>query len=100
VTDALRDVLLAAAGFACGMSVVGSAVYAAAFLRRRVRFDLALSLTLVGVAGLALYGLLSTLERLGQPHLTWRLPLVLLSSLALVFGLLGAFHESAGDVGA
>lgn len=93
IPDMLRSLLLVAAGLACGVSLAGAVIYARAFRERRVRFDLALFLTLVGVSGLSLYGLLSVVARIGQPHLVWTFPLALSSTLALVFGLLGVIFE-------
>lgn len=92
MTDAIRGILIIGAGLTCGLALVAGLHYFRAYCAKRVKFDLALSLTMIGITGLSLYTLLVTLERLGSGF-RWTFPLAALSILALVFGLLGMIAD-------
>lgn len=93
MTDLVRSILVVAAGLACGLSVTGAVHYFKAFRYSCVRFDLALTLTFLGTAGLALYALFVTTGRLGDPTLRPTTPLALASAIVLIFGLIGVLVE-------
>lgn len=91
--DLLRGLLVIAITAVLMLSLSGVRYYWRSFHFTNIRFDAAVALTFVGVAGYALFVLLIMVGRIGEPSITSTSILAFLSTVALIFGLVGILVE-------